>query len=216
MTDVIIDATSDEESLYGDPTAEHIDGDESLYDGPSEEAKPVESTPKQHKARIDATQILSTVWGGIGQLLEKSGTSFPVGRTLQFQAPVAGSKLDELVRYSWVDNLLVQPLARSANKAEGLGALIAFPVLIGIIEKNPAIGPGLEPFLRQAVMSTLADMGPVLKKKKQDEKKLLASIKDLEEEFPELAQEGADPFAIIMNAIFAPPPGAPEPVPEDG
>lgn len=160
-----------------------------------------ERRPRTGAKRANAGPILSLLWGGTGTLLERSGADVPVGRTLQFQAPAAGDLLDRLVANTWLDRVL-QPLASKADDVEAVGALLAMPVLVAMVERSPALAVTLEPVLREVVAANLLNMAPVVKKKKADEKKLHDIVAELD---PELGAAD-DPVGMMLAAIFTPPP----------
>lgn len=175
------------------------------------------TTPGEKRPRVRAAKrattapIMGLAWGGLGRLLERTGTDIPVGRTMQFQSPAAGDILDRLIAQTWVDRVL-QPFAEKVDDVEALGALFALPVLVATIERSPTAAVALEPFLRQAVEANILTMAPVAKKKKADAKKLRDLVADLD---PELADQ-PDPIETILQAIFAPPPAnAPPPASEN-
>lgn len=175
---------------------------------------------KRTRKREDASEILGMAWGGAGKGLEKADLkgikwgSYPTGRTMQVQSLVAGNYLDSVVRDTWLDRLLIQPLVRASNTAEGLGALVALPAMIYAIDKKPTLVPAVEPFLRAAFYQTLEDIEPAIKKAEAAQEK---RIKALQRTSAMFGDEGTDPFEGFMNYIMAPPGGAPvadEPIPE--
>lgn len=160
-----------------------------------------EKRPVTHVRREPIADLVTFIWGGVGMILEQSGTDAPVGRVLQFEAPLAGRKIDELIANTWLDAIL-QPLAKQADKIEGLGSVIMFPLLVGAYERNPAIGPAIEPILRQVVRSTITDMAPVLRKQQSDAKKAAEAIKDMSTILD--LEDGVDPVDAILSSIFRP------------
>lgn len=154
------------------------------------------------KRREPGAAALALGWSGVGTLLIRTQVDVPVGRTLQFQADIAGETLDRLIAHTFLDRLL-QPIAKNVGAMEEIGSLIALPMLVGAIERNPEAAPMLEPMLRTAVMANLTQLAPLVKKKKAEEAKFAKAVKDLD-----LGLEpGADPVEAVLNAIFAPPPG---------
>lgn len=194
FTDLSAEAEVDDfETSYGEQTPEEVKSDDR------------EKTPSRHVKRGDVSGLITLAWGGIGTALVRTGTDVPVGRVLQFEAPLAGKKIDEIIAGTWLDALL-QPLARQADKIEGLGAVILFPLLVGAYERNTTIGPMIEPVLRQVVRTTLSDMAPLLKKQQTQERKAMETISDLNDVFE--IDPGEDPVQAILAAIFAPEPEA--------
>lgn len=204
MTDVEVDMGK---ALYVDPDAEPLDlgddfqgddGLDDLGDGHPAEKRPTASLGK----REPLTDLVTFVWGGIGMALVQSHADPPVGRVMQFQAPLAGRKFDQLIAGTWLDALL-QPLAKQADKIEGLGALVMFPLLVGAYERNPALEPIVAPILRQVVRSTLVDMAPVLRKQSAEAKKAAETVGNLNDLFD--LPPDADPIDAVLMSIFAPP-----------
>lgn len=176
------------------------------YEAPTAEKRP----RSKGGSRADTTPIFSMAWGGLGALLMRTGADVPVGRTLQFQQDMAGDVLDRLIARTWVDRI-IQPLARKTDDVEALGALLALPALVAVIERSDEAAVAMAPVLREAVKANLAAMAPAIKRRKDQEKKYARAVEDLNLGLP----PGADPIDSVLAAIFAPPPDAPaEPEPQ--
>jgi hypothetical protein len=191
------DETGDDLGTYGEQAPTPF----GAGDGFADDGKPDEKPPRIHTKRTPIADLVALAWGGVGTALVQTGADVPVGRVLQFEAPLAGKKIDELIAGTWLDTVL-QPFAKQADKIEGLGAIVLFPLLVGAYERNQTIGPMVEPVLRQVVRATLTDMAPMLKKRQTDEKKAAAAIADLNDVFD--IEPGEDPIQAILAAIFAP------------
>lgn len=164
--------------------------------------------------------LFTFAYGGLGTLLVQSGKDVPVGRVLQIQAPIAGPQIDRLIMGSWIDKLL-QPIVKIQGTAEGLGALVMLPLLVGAYERNPQLAavPVFEQIMRASIKSTLTELAPTLKeqqKERQKEAKALADLHDLGEEMfgditdPEARKVAmADPIGAMLQMIFAGPPDEP-------
>lgn len=163
-----------------------------------------EKKPRPHGRRNSVAGLVTMAWGGAGMMLVRTNADPPVGRVLQFEAPLAGKKIDELISGTWLD-VILQPLVSQLDKIEGLGALLAFPLMVGAYERNPTIGPMIEPLLREVIRATLTDMAPLLKKQQADTKKAAAAISDLNEAFDLGPDE--DPIQAVLASIFTPPEG---------
>lgn len=204
------------ENVFDDdsPLSERAPSD-SLYDGPTDgdsDAESKEKAPKRSTGpRASASQLVTLAWGGVGTMLERSGTDPAVGRVLQFQAPLAGERIDDLIKGTWIDSL-VQPFVKQADKLEGLGTLILFPVLIGAYERNPAIGGAIEGILRDVVTETLIELAPVIKKRTEKAKRAAKSMASINADLGIDPDE--NPVDAILAQIFAPPPAPPENPPE--
>lgn len=196
LTDGLFDEVKDE------PSPEETPGQ--TFDFSEEPAENKERPPVIHHARESAKDLITLLYGGLGTALVQTGRDVPVGRVLQFQAPLAGARFDELIANTWLDSL-IQPLVRGADKVEGLGSLILFPLLIGAYERNPSIAPVAEGILRQVVRSTLVEMAPILKKRDAEDRKAARAMADLSEvmDLGDLPK-GTDPIDAVLAAIFAP------------
>ncbi len=165
-----------------------------------------EPSPKVHYKRESAAQWIAIAWGSAGRRLVTTGADIPVGRVMQFNAPLAGSRFDELLEGTFLDRL-IQPLLRSADKAEGLGAVILLPALIGLYERRPELGPGIYPFARKLIETTLEDMAPVLKKERAERRKTAQTVADLSDIFEEMEiPKDHDPIDFILSGLLSPPP----------
>lgn len=167
-----------------------------------QETTPSERKPVKNEPRSSASNLIAMAWGGVGMALVQSGTDIPVGRVLQFQAPLAGNKFDELLRDTWLDHVL-QPFIKGAETVEGLGAIIMFPLLVGAYERNPSIAPFAEGILREIVSTTLVEMAPVIKAKQTKDRRAANAMKEVNEMFD--IPKGADPIDAILASIFAMP-----------
>jgi hypothetical protein len=113
-------------------------------------AKP--TPPLLVRARIPLGGGLQQIIGALGVGLAMSGRDPAVGMALQFEAPIAGEKLDQAIQGTPVDRVL-QPFARAGNAAKDVGSVIALPFLVGLIERRPELYPVLrEPLLRPLVV----------------------------------------------------------------
>lgn len=164
-----------------------------------EPAETPERAPKRNIPRKSGARFFELAATFLGQTLEQTGADMPVGRVVKFQAPITGNKIDELIAHSFLDKWL-QPLFSGSEKAEGLGAIIMLPLMVGMVERNPAMMPMLEGIMRSAMQTTLVEMAPVIRKQRAQEKKVFSAVKDLNMllEIP----EGMDPFEAMMASIF--------------
>ena len=161
--------------------------------------------------RVSAADTLGDVWSGIGSLAIRSGNHAPLGRCLQFQAPVAGEMLDEAVRGSFIDKLVLQPVVKGRGRFDLLGAVMGPPLIVLAMERNPAQADSLMPMLRASIRSSLPLMVPAIKKVQEKEAKAAEAAAEL---FPDLAP-GEDPVDAIIAMMFSDwTPQAPEPTTE--
>jgi len=206
-------ATAIFEPEPGDASGNGSEPNADLYDGPEAETRPTERVDesaaerapvKRQGPRESAAEVLETAWAGIGEALEMSGTDIPVGRVLQMQAPVVGQKLDAMLADTMLDRL-AQPAIQAANKGQGVGALMLFPLLIGAYERSPELGPVVYPILRKVIRLNIIQLAPALKKRAAEERRAAAAIADLATELDLPAD--MDPIDAIIQAIFAGAPG---------
>ena len=101
-----------------------------------------------------------------------------------------------------VDKLVVQRIAAVSDKWERLGGVIAFPVLVAVISKNPALFPVLEDELREATMDVLIANIPTMEKKKAREKKAFETLSRLGQVDERYAATD-DPLRLLLEDIFA-------------
>ena len=109
------------------------------------------SPPKRISARIPLGAGLAQLISALGVGLAVTGRDPAVGMALQFEAPIAGDKLDAVIQGTVADRF-VQPLARAGKAGAAAGSVIALPFLVGLIERRPELYPVLrEPLLRPLV-----------------------------------------------------------------
>lgn len=161
--------------------------------------KAAKSPTDTKSKRIKAGDGISMVLSGLAQMVVK--VDGPVGRALIFSAPATGDAVDELVAGTFVDKKVLQPFAGAADKWEKVGGIIAFPVLIAVISRNPALFNPLEEQLRAATVDVINAAVPSLEKKKQREKKAADSLGRLGAIDPRYA-DSDDPIKLILEDIF--------------
>ena len=159
--------------------------------------------------RISAADTISTNVARAAKLF--SQVDVPLSRALVFSAPATGQAVDELVAGTFVDRAVVQKLATVSDKWERLGGVIAFPVLIAVISRNPNLLPMLEGELREATMDVLVANIPTMEKKKARERKAFEALHRLGQ-VDERFANAADPIGLILQDLF----GFTESTVEDG
>lgn len=150
--------------------------------------------------RISAAESIATNVGRVAKFL--GGVDAPLSRALVFSAPATGQAVDELVAGTVVDRLVVQKFAGYSDKWERLGGVIAFPVLVAIISKNPALLPALEGELRDATLDVLIANIPTLEKQKARENKAVQALRRLGQ-IDERFATSTDPIGLILTDLFA-------------
>jgi hypothetical protein len=108
--------------------------------------------PRRAHARVPLAGGLQQLIGALGVGLIMTGRDPGVGMALQFEAPVAGDKLDQAIQGTVIDRV-VQPFARAGAATKDIGSVVALPFLCGLIERRPELYPVLrEPLLRPLVV----------------------------------------------------------------
>ena len=169
---------------------------------PAQEAPPTrERRPKVSKVsgrRVSSADTLSDAWSAFGGIAARSG-HLPLGRCLQFQAPVAGEMLDEAVKGSFLDKRFLQPIVKTRGRFDLISAVMGPPMLVMAIERNPERAEMLLPLLKSSIRNSLPLMIPAIKKVQEKEKKAAEAAREL---FPDLP-EGEDPADAIIALMFA-------------
>lgn len=106
--------------------------------------------PKADRPRTPLTRLIETAWGELGGAMEH--VNIPVARTMAWQAPYVGIVTDDVLANTPADGLL-QVVARAQTSLQGLGAMIAMPVVVGLMtaERNDPGRHGLAAAARQQI-----------------------------------------------------------------
>ena len=120
-----------------------------------------------------------------------------------YSTRISFAAVDELVAGTVVDRVVIQRFAGAADKWERVGGVIAFPVLIALISRNPALLPVLEDDLREATLDVLIASIPTFEKQAQKERKAVDALSRLKKVDPRYA-ETDDPIGLILRDIFQP------------
>lgn len=150
---------------------------------------------RPRKRRASTEGIWVTAWTGIGLGLVRSGADIPVGNCMQFQAPIVGDVLDEAIAGTFIDTLL-QPIAGTGKRFKKVSSVISLPILVGVMERSPAVVPVLEPMLRQVIRENLVEMAKVVKAQEKANAEYTRALVDLGLEV------GDDPIDGVIAAIF--------------
>lgn len=184
-------------------------GDASEYETPPVEQDRDDSKDERAPARVipraNAADFFALIYGLSGTYLERTGKDIAVGRTLQFQAPLAGNKWDEIIANTWADRI-IQPFVRKADFMETVWSLVAMPVLVGLYERRPETAPVMEPMLREVIMANLESMVPVLRDKMKQQRKTARAVADLNDVLH--IDKDTDPVDAVLSSIFRPVEGA--------
>lgn len=177
-------------SIYGDDEPQP----DSPFINPSEDKK-----PDKHAVRVSGQSMFANLSFFVGGQLIGRKIDPPVGRVIQFQAPLAAQKIDQAIAYSWIDRLL-QPIFRAFDSVEGMGAL-GLPILIGALERKPEWAPMLEQPIRELVGITIDEVVPIMRKAKTQRRTKVRSLGDISDVFQDLPR-GVDPVDAFMAFIF--------------
>ena len=165
--------------------------------------------------RESAAETISDGWAALGGVAIRTGTHAPLGRCMQWQAPVAGEMLDDALKGSIVDKMALQRVVKGRQRFDLLGAVLGPPLLVLAIERNPDAAKSLMPMLASSIRHSLPLMVPAIKKAKERERKVAEATALLFEDDPDFPA-GEDPVAYILSMMFegwVPPQPQAEPVP---
>jgi hypothetical protein len=127
-----------------------------------------------------------------------------VGRAVTFSAPATGQAVDDLVAGTFIDKMAIQRFAGAADKWEKFGGIIAFPILIALVSRNPDLFTVLEDDLRDATLDVIIASIGSLEKQKAKEDKAISALARLGRVDERYAQTD-DPIGLILRDIFNPP-----------
>jgi hypothetical protein len=187
--------------LFANATEETVDGsifEEEKEPAPESPYKGETRKPDRHASRVSGESILGYGWIGVGSYLVNKRIDPPVGRVLQLQAPLAGKTIDNIIAGTFIDKLL-QPIFAKSEQLEGFGALIALPILVGLVERKPEMAPMVMGPLHDVLGQTLEEIAPLMRKKKTKQRSAARAI-DLNEAFD--IPRGADPIEAILSGFI--------------
>lgn len=140
--------------ILGDSPEQGKDVETKGADGTSKKAAtPRERKPKQPtRKRHDASHILGTVWSQGARFVP----SAPAQRAMVWQAPSAGRILDQAAAGTMLDRWVLQKIASQESKWAPVVSLVSLPLMLVLIDTNPALAPVLMPQLRNVVKDNLA------------------------------------------------------------
>lgn len=154
------------------------------------------------RGRVSAADTIADVWAAGGTLAARSPKHVPLGRYMQWQSPVAGEMLDDAVKGSVVDRLVLQRVVKARGRLDLAGAVLLPPLLIYMIENNPAMMPTLGPILESQIRNSLPLMVPAIKKMKAKAKASEEAAAELFADDPDF-NPNEDPVKQILEMIFA-------------
>jgi hypothetical protein len=151
--------------------------------------------------RESAADTISDGWSVLGGVAERTG-HLPLGRCLQWQAPVAGEMIDDAIKGSIVDKVALQRIVRGRARFDLLGAVLGPPLLVFAIEQNPERAQSLMPLLASSIRHSLPLMVPAIKKMQKREAEVAEATALLFEDDPDYIP-GTDPVQHILQMMFA-------------
>jgi hypothetical protein len=173
-----------------------------------------ERTPKLPAGRrVSASETISDAWSGVGGFVARNPGHVPLGRYMQFQAPVAGEMLDEAVKGTIIDKVALQRIVKARGKFDLIGAVFGPPAIIYAIERDPSRQDVLIPMLRSSIRNALPLMVPAIKKIKVKAEATQAAAAELFADDPNY-DPSIPPEDYILNLIFGgwePPQAQPQP-----
>lgn len=117
---------------------------------------------KRNKPRVSVADLITGGWWLLSKAAEP--VSAPMAKALAIEAPIAGMMLDQTVKGTMIDRVL-QPFARAEESSKVIAALITPPLLVGVIDKNPAMAQTLLPVLRKSLQWHIEAAGPLVAEK---------------------------------------------------
>lgn len=118
-----------------------------------------------------------------------------------FSAPAAGLAIDDLIAGTKADKV-AQRVVSASDKWERVSSALGLPVMVTMVDLNPALFPILEEQMRDALGTVLVMSLPSLKKKRQQEREVTSALADLGELDPALAAS-PDPIGSLLSGFFA-------------
>jgi hypothetical protein len=135
--------------------------------------KPAWGKPERGGRRLSAAETLADLWSGGGSLMARAGHT-PTGRMLQFQGPAAGELLDDALKGSTFDKLVLQRIVGGRSTLDAVFAVVAPPAITWQMEKAMAAGDQErvsrnEAALKAVIKQSLPTMLPAMKKARKKE-----------------------------------------------
>jgi hypothetical protein len=166
---------------------------------------PAERKPKLAPAprgkRHDCSHLLSPLWTQLARIVP----SVPAQRAMVWQAPGAGRALDDALSGTVVDKWVLQKVSGAESKYRPAIDLVSLPVMLMMVERQPASFPVIAPMLRSAVRANLeAALDAKATEKAQDDKlKAKAEAAGLVWETIEKDQDGQDVKVDLVDRILS-------------
>ena len=162
------------------------------------ERRPGKKVPTKMGRRQSSADTLEDIIGGVGALAVRTGKHAPLGRYLQFSAPVNAEILDDAVAGTMLDRRLLQPMVKGRGRFDAIGSVFGPPAIILAITNDPTKAPVLIPVLKSTIRNSLPAMAKAAKKVAAKEKAQAEAAAEL---FPDLLP-GEDPADAIIAMLF--------------
>ncbi len=166
---------------------------------------PAERKPKLAPAprgkRHDCSHLLGPLWTQLARFVP----SVPAQRAMVWQAPGAGRALDDALSGTVVDKWVLQKVSGAESKYRPAIDLVSLPVMLMMVERQPASFPVIAPMLRSAVRANLeAALDAKATEKAQDDKlRAKAEAAGLVWETIEKDQDGQDVKVDLVDRILS-------------
>lgn len=164
----------------------------------SQAPKTKEIKPSGNTKRVSAADSLGDLWSGLGGLLTRVPNHAASGKLLQFQSQAAGEILDEALKGTFVDSMLLQKAVKARGRFDVLGAVLMPPAIVFAIESNPERAPYLFPLLESSLRNALPHMVKPIQKARKREADQAEAIREL---FPD-ADPKSDPIKELIAELF--------------
>lgn len=160
--------------------------------------KTSETKPKAYTKRVSGADSIGDAWSALGGLISRNPRHRPSGMLLQWQSAAAGEIIDEAIKGTVIDRMIVQKAVKARGRFDLIGSVLLPPAIVFAIEMNPDRAPMLIPVLENSLRNSLPHMVPAVKKARKREEEQAEAIREL---FPD-APEGIDPVKELINELF--------------
>ena len=203
---------SDLDGSFADKFRTFFGGKKSQSDNKIKAPITKEQRPKPAGKRVSGADSIGDLWSAVGGLISRNPRHRPSGMLLQWQSAAAGEIIDEAIKGTAFDRMLVQRAVKARGRFDLMGAVFMPPAIVFAIEMNPERAPMLLPMLESSLRNSLPHMVPAVKKARKRQADQAEAIREL---FPD-APEGTDPVQELINELFASwySEPAPQPTPE--
>jgi hypothetical protein len=133
--------------------------------------------------RESGAETLSDGWSALGGLFLRANHK-PTGRVIAFQSDAAGEMLDDIVKGTTLDRLVLQKVVGARGTLDTLAALFGPPVLTyrmeqAVVAGNQEAFSFFEGLLKSNIKRALPLMIPAMKKVKKRETEAAAALVDM-------------------------------------